>query len=117
MSRKVNTLMRRTPVVRTLFRSIGTRPKFFGDISSSYHPEQRRTMPSVYFSKMELMPIVDTELHPSEWKTSRHKTANKIWRDSRKDHFDELYRKEQRCFSDSYRWSEFRRKFIYGSYL
>ncbi|EDV35690.1 uncharacterized protein Dana_GF12601 [Drosophila ananassae] len=117
MSRKLNTLVGRTPVVRNFIRSIGMHTKFYADVSSSCHPEQRRTLPSVYLNKIEMMPILETELHPSEWKTRRPKMATTIQRRGKKDHFDELYKKEQRCYSDSYRWSEFRRKFIYGSYV
>ncbi|XP_052843379.1 uncharacterized protein LOC128256795 [Drosophila gunungcola] len=93
-------------------RGYQTRPKICQEPGVFVHPELRRTIPLVYFNKSELPFKLDLELH-----FKPQCGISTVERQRRcKEYFRQFCTRQRSCFSDTYYWSEFRRKIIYGSY-
>uniref|UniRef100_A0A6P4E9R3 Uncharacterized protein LOC108037993 n=1 Tax=Drosophila rhopaloa TaxID=1041015 RepID=A0A6P4E9R3_DRORH len=95
-----------------LVRGYQTRPKICQQPGVFVHPEVRRTIPLVYFKKNDLHYKLDLEL------LSRPDCSISTLERQRRsqEYFRQFCKRQRSCFSDTYHWSEFRRKMIYGSY-
>ncbi|XP_020803526.1 uncharacterized protein LOC110180207 [Drosophila serrata] len=99
----------------TLTRGIASRAKV--SQQGFVHPEKRRTFPIVYFNWKEVPQTLaqkvrqETEINPQIVATSGGRARR---RKCGLRHF--FQDKSSILFSDVHRWSEFRRKLIYGVY-
>ncbi|XP_017126295.1 uncharacterized protein LOC108145406 [Drosophila elegans] len=106
-------ILKRLPrEAKSLIRGYQTRPKICQEPGVFVHPELRRTIPLVYFNKSELPFKLDLELHSKpQCGISPGERQRRC-----KEYFRQFCKRQRSCFSDTYYWSEFRRKMIYGSY-
>ncbi|KAH8245892.1 hypothetical protein KR038_010965 [Drosophila bunnanda] len=100
----------------TLIRGVATRANV-GQQMGFVHPEKRRTFPIVYFNWKEVPQALaqgktpKTEISPEILESSGNRPY------SRKGYLRHLSQNKGNVpFTDVYRWSEFRRKLIYGVY-
>ncbi|XP_039502376.1 uncharacterized protein LOC120458699 [Drosophila santomea] len=95
-----------------LARRLHTRLQVCQEVGTFVHPELRRTIPLVYFSKGELPPKLNQgvpakgQCEISSLERSRRCT----------EAFRQFCSRQHQCFSSTYQWAELRRKMIYGSY-
>ncbi|EDV59546.1 uncharacterized protein LOC6543300 [Drosophila erecta] len=95
-----------------LARRLHTRPQLCQEPGVFVHPELRRTIPLVYFSKGELPPRRHQEVP-----CNRQCQISALERNRRcTEAFHQFCSRQHKCFSSTYQWAEFRRKLIYGSY-
>ncbi|KAH8253099.1 hypothetical protein KR032_003599 [Drosophila birchii] len=98
----------------TLARGFSTRPQIYPQ-SDYIHPEKRRTFPIVYYTWDELPNSLGQEKAQEFQPEIVASPEEKPY--SRKSYLRHLFlNKGNNFLNDVHRWSEFRRKLVYGVY-